>query len=103
VGALNPGDGTVYAGTHDGLFKLPVEGSPIRVADRVQDFMGFTVVGPNHFLASGHPKSGSSGPASLGLIESTDGGLTWTPLSLAGGADFHARRYGMGSSMATTQ
>jgi hypothetical protein len=87
---LNPADSTVYAGTHHGLFRVPVQGTPIRVADRVQDFMGFTVVGPNHFLASGHPASGSLGPSSLGLIESTDGGLTWTSLSLAGKADFHA-------------
>ena len=87
---LNPADNTVYAGTHYGLFRLAAEGAPIRVADRVQDFMGFTVVGPNHFLASGHPGEGSPGPSSLGLIESTDGGNTWTSLSLAGQADFHA-------------
>jgi photosystem II stability/assembly factor-like uncharacterized protein len=31
-------------------------------------------------------------PPLLGLIESTDGGKTWTPLSLLGQADFHALR-----------
>jgi hypothetical protein len=87
---LNPADNTVYAGTHHGLFRVSAEGAPTRVADRVQDFMGFTVVGPDHFLASGHPGEGSLGPSSLGLIESTDGGNTWTSLSLAGEADFHA-------------
>ena len=87
---FNPADNTVYAATHDGLFRLPTAGPPVRVADRVQDFMGFTVVGPDHFLASGHPGEGSSGPSSLGLIESTDRGNTWTSLSLAGKADFHA-------------
>jgi hypothetical protein len=87
---FKPGDGTVYAGTHDGLFRLPIQGAPSRVADHAQDFMGFTVVGPNHFLASGHPDKGSDGPSSLGLIESVDGGGTWTSVSLAGEADFHA-------------
>ena len=87
---FNPADNTLYAATHDGLYRLPTAGPPVRVADRVQDFMGFTVVGPDHFLASGHPGEGSSGPSSLGLIESTDRGNTWTSLSLAGKADFHA-------------
>jgi photosystem II stability/assembly factor-like uncharacterized protein len=50
------------------------------------------VVGPDHFLASGHPAPGQSGPAHLGLIESTDAGRTWRNVSLAGRADFHALR-----------
>jgi photosystem II stability/assembly factor-like uncharacterized protein len=53
--------------------------------------MGFTVVGPNHFLGSGHPGLGDDEqPPNLGLIESTDAGNTWKQLSLAGKADFHA-------------
>lgn len=84
---------TLYAGTHYGLFRLPADGQGTRVAERVQDFMGFTVAGPDHFLASGHPGEGQDGPSSLGLIESTDGGQTWQPLSLAGEADFHALEY----------
>jgi hypothetical protein len=87
---LNPADNTVYAGTHHGLFRVSADSAPTRVADRAQDFMGFTVVGPDHFLTSGHPAEGSLGPSSLGLVESTDGGNTWTSLSLAGEADFHA-------------
>jgi photosystem II stability/assembly factor-like uncharacterized protein len=55
--------------------------------------MGFTVAGPDHFLASGHPGEGQDGPSSLGLIESTDGGRTWQSLSLAGEADFHGLEY----------
>lgn len=54
--------------------------------------MGFTVVGANHFLASGHPAEDSTGPAPLGLLESTDGGDRWTARSLSGRADFHALR-----------
>ncbi len=87
---VDPQDGTLYAGTHYGLIRLPEQGDPARVADRVQDFMGFTVAGPGHYLASGHPGEGQDGPSSLGLIESTDAGQTWKSLSLAGEADFHA-------------
>ena len=94
---VDPEEGTLYAGTHYGLFRLTADGKGTRVADRVQDFMGFTVAGPDHFLASGHPGAGQDAPSSLGLIESTDGGQTWQPLSLAGEADFHALEYRHGS------
>lgn len=90
---VDPEDGTLYAGTHHGLFAVPERGQATRVADREQDFMGFTVAGPDHFLASGHPGAGGHGPTSLGLIESTDGGETWRSLSLAGEADFHSLEY----------
>jgi photosystem II stability/assembly factor-like uncharacterized protein len=91
---VDPADGTVYAGTHYGLFRISPDGEEAeRVADRVQDFMGFTVAGPDRFLASGHPGEGQEGPGSVGLIESTDAGETWTGLSLAGEADFHALEF----------
>ena len=88
--AVDPADGELYAGTHYGIVRVSAEGELTRIADRVQDFMGFTVVGPAHYLASGHPGEGQPGPSNLGLIESTDGGQTWTTLSLEGEADFHA-------------
>jgi photosystem II stability/assembly factor-like uncharacterized protein len=87
---VDPGDGMLYAGTHYGLFRIPTSGDPELVGGHVQDFMGFTVVGPKHFLASGHPGEGQDGPSSVGLIESTDGGKTWKTVSLKGEADFHA-------------
>jgi hypothetical protein len=90
---VDPANGTLYAGTHHGLIRLPQAGDATLVADRVQDFMGFTVAGPQHFLASGHPGPGQDGPSALGLIESTDGGKSWESLSLAGEADFHALDY----------
>lgn len=89
---VDPEDGAVYAGTHYGLFRI-VDGRATRVADRVQDFMGFTVAGPDHFLASGHPGEGQGGPGSVGLIESDDAGESWKELSLSGEADFHALEY----------
>ncbi|WP_147251855.1 F510_1955 family glycosylhydrolase [Blastococcus sp. TF02-8] len=87
---VDPADDSLYAGTHYGLVHITSDGELTRIADRVQDFMGFTVVGPEHYLASGHPGEGQDGPGNLGLIESTDGGQTWETLSLAGEADFHA-------------
>jgi len=90
---IDPADGTVYAGTHYGLFRIDADGTADRVAGRVQDFMGFTVAGPDTFLASGHPGEGQGGPSSVGLVESTDAGETWQELSLSGDADFHALEY----------
>jgi hypothetical protein len=88
---VDPADGTLYAATHFGLFRLPEDGSEAtRVANRYQDTMGFTVVGPNSFLGSGHPDFREDLPPRLGLIESTDAGQSWQPLSLRGEADFHA-------------
>ncbi|MCZ2858186.1 WD40/YVTN/BNR-like repeat-containing protein [Blastococcus sp. VKM Ac-2987] len=54
------------------------------------DLMGFAVAGPDHYLASGHPGLRTDLPNPVGLIASTDGGETWTPLSRAGESDFHA-------------
>jgi hypothetical protein len=89
---VDPGDGTLYAATHYGLLRIGQDGELTRVANRYQDTMGFEVIGPGRFLASGHPDFREDNPPLLGLIESTDGGQTWTPLSLRGEADFHAIR-----------
>ena len=89
---VDPADGAVYAGTHLGLFRIE-KGLATRVADLEQDFMGFTVVGPGRFLASGHPGAGQGGPGAVGLIETKDSGRSWQPLSLSGEADFHALEY----------
>ena len=85
----DPSDGTLYVATHFGVFRVK-DGSSERVADRWQDTMGFAVVGPGRFLASGHPDLREDLPTSLGLIESTDGAETWRPVSLLGNADLHA-------------
>jgi hypothetical protein len=92
---INPRDGALVAATHTGLF---VVGDRIatRVTDRLQDTMGFTVVGPDHFLGSGHPDfrdaqlTVANKRPLLGLVESRDAGRSWQPLSLLGEADFHA-------------
>lgn len=87
--ARNPADGHVLLATHDGLFRLAPGSAPVRIGP-VIDLMGFTVVGPDHFYASGHPGAGTDLPDPVGLIESTDGGRTWTALSRQGRSDFHA-------------
>src|SRR5687768_15629237 len=53
---INPKDGALFVATHTGLFRAGAgESRASRVADRFQDTMGFTVVGPDRFLGSGHP------------------------------------------------
>ncbi|MBC9003022.1 F510_1955 family glycosylhydrolase [Micromonospora aurantiaca (nom. illeg.)] len=89
--AVNPADGLLYVATHHGVVRVS-NTEATAVGDSRQDTMGFTVVGPNHFIASGHPAPGESGPGQLGLIESTDAGRTWRVVSLTGQADFHALR-----------
>ena len=86
---VNPRDGALFAATHTGLFAIG-DGTASRVSDRLQDTMGFTVVGPDHFLGSGHPDfrdrqlyDPDRRPL-LGLVESRDAGRSWRPLSLLG-------------------
>src|SRR5687768_14953066 len=71
--------------------------------------MGFTVVGPDRFLGSGHPDFRDRLPPFLGLIESRDAGQSWRRVSLLGKADFHVleaageRVYGFGSEWQTRE
>lgn len=89
---VNPADDAVYAATHFGLWRLGDDGDAERVGESAHDFMGFTIVGADHFLASGHPVLTEQLPPLLGLIETTDGGRSWRSRSLLGQADFHALR-----------
>ncbi len=89
---VDPGDGVLYAATHSGLFRVPEQGKATRVANRAQDTMGFSIVGPGKFIGSGHPdfREDDIRPPLLGLIASDDRGETWDRISLHGKADFHA-------------
>jgi hypothetical protein len=90
---INPADGSLMIATHSGLFRAaPHSDEAARVGDRRQDTMGFTVVGPNRFLGSGHPDLRDDLPPLLGLIRSDDAGRSWKPVSLLGEADFHVLR-----------
>lgn len=99
---VNPTDETVYVATHHGLYTL--DGAAERVGTSRADLMGFTVVGDDTFLASGHPAPDEAGPSNLGLIRSTDAGQTWEEVSLGGESDFHGltaagdRVYGLDSA-----
>jgi photosystem II stability/assembly factor-like uncharacterized protein len=102
---INPKDRALFIATHTGLFRAPAgEETARRVAGRFQDTMGFTVVGPNTFLGSGHPDAREDLPPFLGLIRSTDAGRSWREVSLMGKSDFHVleasgkRVYGFGSN-----
>lgn len=90
---VDPSDGALIVATHLGSFRLPKSSNHLaRIGASYQDTMGFTVEGPNRYLGSGHPdvpgrRSGQ--PTQLGLIESTNAGVRWSPLSLSGEVDFH--------------
>jgi hypothetical protein len=105
---VNPRDGAPFVASHTGLFRAARDEQRLRrVGDRFQDTMGFTVVGPDRFLGSGHPDLRDDLPAFLGLIRSGDAGRSWNSVSLAGEADFHVleaegkRIYGFGSDWET--
>jgi len=90
---INPADGAVIVATHSGLFRAARgQQRAERIDDRRQDIMGFTVVGPDSFLGSGHPDPRDDLPPLLGLIRSDDAGRSWEPVSLLGQADFHVLR-----------
>jgi hypothetical protein len=95
---VNPADGALFIATHTGMYRVDEgERKAERVGERYQDTMGFTIVGPNRFLGSGHPDINEAReknlPSLLGLIESTDSGGSWQPISLLGEADFHVLRF----------
>ena len=91
---INPSDETLYVATHYGLYTVEPDRAPQRVGDLAQDFMGFTIAGPDEFLASGHPDPADRQQLPhLGLIKSSDAGQSWESLSLHGSADFHALEY----------
>jgi hypothetical protein len=87
--AIDPGNGALLLATHDGLFQVGAGGELAPIGP-VIDLMGFAVAGADHYVASGHPGPGVDLPQPVGLIESTDGGRTWTGLSRQGESDFHA-------------
>jgi photosystem II stability/assembly factor-like uncharacterized protein len=91
---VEPESGTLYVATHSGLFVAGNGEQQLRqVGDSKQDIMGFSVVGSDRFIGSGHPDpDDTDSPPNLGLIESRDGGKSWTNISLLGEADFHVLR-----------
>ena len=94
---IDPKDRSLFIATHTGTWRVaPGEEKAKRVGDNYQDTMGFTVIGPNRFLGSGHPDARDARkrnlPPLMGLIESSDAGKSWQQISLLGAADFHVLR-----------
>ncbi len=90
----DPVTGDVVLATHGGLFRLD-PGGPTPVGP-VVDLMGFAIAPDGSYLGSGHPGTETDLPEPVGLIRSTDGGATWTPVSRGGESDFHGLTAGSG-------
>ena len=91
---VDPANGALFIATHTGLYRVDATSDKAdRVGSSFQDTMGFTIVGSNRFLGSGHPDLRTDQPPLLGLIESTDAGETWESISLLGEAAFHVLRF----------
>lgn len=93
---VNPSNGAILLATHTGLYELEGDGPLAPAGSGYHDLMAFVVIGPNRYLASGHPDLRDTRlrvedkPPFLGLVESLDAGKSWEPRSLLGEVDFHA-------------
>ncbi len=90
---VNPADGALFVASHNGLFRAARDEAEARpVGSSGKDVMGFSIVGSNRFIGSGHPGDFENLPPNLGLVASTDAGTTFQPVSLLGEVDFHVLR-----------
>lgn len=91
---VGPGGSPVYLAAHTGLYELR-DGELAWQSDRFDDLMAAALEADGSIIASGHPDLTDKSlrvddkPPLLGLVESDDG-VSWTPRSLLGDADFHA-------------
>jgi len=89
-------------GTHDGIYTATADGElGPRVDGPTFDAMGLTVV-DGTLLASGHPDRttpANLGSPHLGIIRSTDGARTWSPVAFTGEKDFHVLAAGPDGSV----
>lgn len=98
---VDSGSGDLVAATHEGIYDVLVgsDGAATFTGPRAGldfDPMGFVVFGDTIF-ASGHPgptTPSSFGTPNLGLIASSDNGMTWSNISLTGQTDFHGLTVG---------
>ncbi len=99
--AVDPAGGAILLATNRGLFRIPADGkgvqtihSSVRAGKHDGPFgrrvSSLAFLDAGHLFGSGHP-NGTVGqlPAFLGLIESTDGGRSWTSVSRTGFSDLH--------------
>jgi photosystem II stability/assembly factor-like uncharacterized protein len=95
--AVNPKDGSMLLATNRGLYAIHgSKATPIRSEVKVKQETGrfgtnvsaFAFTGPDRLVGSGHPDSPTL-PGSLGLIESSDDGRSWSAVSRVGLSDLH--------------
>ncbi|ASU83819.1 hypothetical protein CDO52_14425 [Nocardiopsis gilva YIM 90087] len=89
----DPESDGLLLGTHYGVYRITGADDDVKaeLISPVMDYMGLAEAGPDRLVASGHPGEGTPDrPNPVGLLESTDGGKTWTTLSREGQSDFHA-------------
>lgn len=79
-------DGQLYVATHDGLRVYDNGWSAPNVP--ANDYMGYSGT-QDGFYSSGHPGAGSNLVNPIGLIRSTDYGVTLETIGFAGETDFH--------------
>ncbi|SOE59445.1 hypothetical protein SAMN06296378_0939 [Salinibacterium xinjiangense] len=102
---VDASSGVLVVATHEGIYDVSIASDAAATftgprAGLDFDPMGFVIAGDTTY-ASGHPgptTPGSFGTPNLGLISSTDNGMTWTNISLTGQTDFHALAVGPPSS-----
>lgn len=84
--ATDPADGLILA-THHGVFNVDEAGQATLIS-QPDDFMGFTRVQGDRFIASGHPVQGGN----MGVLLSDNGGADWDRIADGsnGPVDFHA-------------
>ncbi|WP_439599959.1 WD40/YVTN/BNR-like repeat-containing protein [Devosia sp.] len=82
--------GSILLATHYGVYRADSDGKAEAISVNADDYMGFSLDpgDSDRLLASGHPGQGGN----LGVIQSTDGGVTWNKISdgVSGPVDFHA-------------
>lgn len=96
---VDPADGSYLLTTNRGFFRIDPETDEVtRVrgtisagnrSSTVGTFLEILVTGSGQLLGSGHPDSKRELPPYLGMIESADGGETWSVISRLGDADLH--------------
>jgi len=84
--ATDPADGLILA-THHGVFNVDEAGQATLIS-QPDDFMGFTRVQGDRFIASGHPVQGGN----MGVLLSDNGAADWDRIADGsnGPVDFHA-------------
>lgn len=83
----------ILLGTHEGLFEHKSASETKQIGKIDFDLMGLASFG-SKLYASGHPGKVSKALNPLGLITSSDGGMSWQQVSLAGEVDFHMLEVG---------